>query len=267
MNRTLLVRTWRGQRTKLIAVSIALFGWGFVLPVVFASYGSQFRQLLDSGIIPKQITQFGGGDIFSLGGSIALGFIHPIAVALNSVFAIGFATSAVAGERQRGTLEVLLSRPISRRSLVATTYAATILFLAVTLAALLLGSLTASTLWGVADQIDTTRLPLLWLNGVLMFGAFGAVSLAASVSFDRLTPALGVALGLTIVSYFLDILGSLWPDAKGIQPLSLFHYMKANEVLAGTAPLSDLAVLAAVIAVALGFAFVRFPRRDIAAPS
>ena len=267
MNLTLLRRSWRGQQTKLLAVSIALFGWGFVLPIVFASYGAQFRQLIDSGIIPKAMTQFGGGDIFSLGGSIALGFIHPIAVALNSVFAIGFATAAVAGERQRGTLEVLLSRPISRRALVGTTYAALILFLAITLAVFLLGSLSASILWGVAGQIDTTRLPLLWLNGVLMYGAFGAVSLAASVSFDRLSPALGVALGLTIVSYFLDILGSLWPDAKGVQPLSLFHYMKANEVLAGTAPLSDMAVLAAVIVVALGFALVRFPRRDIAAPS
>ena len=267
MNGPLLLRTWRAQRTKLIAVSIALAGWGFVLPIVFASYGSQFRQLLDSGIIPKQLTQFGGGDIFSLSGSIALGFIHPIAVALNAVFAIGFATAAVAGERQRGTLEVLLSRPISRRSLVVTLYAATILFIAITLAAFLVGSFSASVLWGVAGQVDMARLPLLWLNGVLMFGAFGAVGLAASVSFDRLTPALGVALGLTIVSYFLDILGSLWPDARGVQPLSIFHYMKANDILAGTIPVGDFLVLVAVIAVSLAFALIRFPRRDIAAPS
>ena len=95
----------------------------------------------------------------------------------------------------------------------------------------------------------------------------GAVGLAASVSFDRLTPALGVALGLTIVSYFLDILGSLWPDARGLQPLSLFHYVRAPAVLAGRSDPVDLVVLVAVAAVAIAFALVRFPRRDIAAPS
>ena len=267
MNATLFVRTWRAQRTKLVAVTLALAGWGFVLPIVYASYGSQFRGLMDSGIIPKQLTQFGGGDIFSLSGSIALGFIHPIAVALNAVFAIGFTSSAVAGERQRGTLEVILSRPISRRSVIVTLYAASVLFVAITLAAFIVGSFSASVLWGVADQLDASRLPGLWLNGILLYGAFGAVSLAASVSFDRLTPVLGIALGVTIVSYFLDILGSLWPDARGLQPLSPFHYMKPNEVLAGTGSLGDLAVLVLVVAVSLAFALVRFPRRDIAAPS
>ena len=54
--------------------------------------------------------QFGGGDIFTLSGSIALGAIHPISLILNSVFAVGLATAAIAGERQRGTLEVLLAR-------------------------------------------------------------------------------------------------------------------------------------------------------------
>src|SRR5204863_250581 len=98
------------------------------------NYCAQFRQLLDSGLIPRQFANFGGGDIFSLGGAIALGFIHPIAVALNAVFAVGFAAAAVAGERQRGTLEVLLARPISRRSLAVTLYAAVILFAALLVA-------------------------------------------------------------------------------------------------------------------------------------
>ena len=58
-----------------------------------------------------------------LPGSIAVGYIHPIAIALLSVFAIVFPLSAVAGERQRGTLEVVLARPISRRSYYLTLFA------------------------------------------------------------------------------------------------------------------------------------------------
>ena len=115
MNGALLRHTWRLQQTKLASVSIALTVWGFLLPVIYARFGSQFTALMESGLLPEQFARFGGGDVFSLSGSIALGFIHPIAIILTSVFAVGFSASAVAGERQRGTLEVALARPISRR--------------------------------------------------------------------------------------------------------------------------------------------------------
>jgi ABC-2 type transport system permease protein len=267
MNTVLFRRTWAAQRAKLIAVAVALGAWGFFMPVIYASYGAQFRTLMDSGVIPRQLAEFGGGDIFSLPGAISLGFIHPIAVALNCVFAIGFSTGSIAGERQRGTLEVLLARPISRRSLATTLYAALLLFVGVAIAAFLTGVVVASALWGVSGELLPARLPLLWLNGVLLFAAFGAIGLAASVSFDRLTPVLGIVLGFTIVSYFVDVLGSLWPDAKGLQALSLFHYLKPHDVLLGTASPADFAVLAGVAIAGVAFALVRFPARDLAAPS
>ena len=87
-------------------------------------------------------------------------------------------------------------------------------------------------------------MPLLWLNGVLLFGSFAAIGLAASVSFDRLTPALGLTLGIVVVMYFLDVLGSLWPDAEFLQPYSLFHYLKPKAVLTGASEPFDFAVLA-----------------------
>jgi hypothetical protein len=66
----------------------------------------------------SQFAQFGGGDIFSLAGTIALGFVHPFTLLLMGIVAIGFPATAIAGEREKGTLEVTLARPISRRGLV-----------------------------------------------------------------------------------------------------------------------------------------------------
>jgi len=97
--------------------------------------------------------------------------------------------------------------------------------------------------------------------------AFAAVALAASVSSDRLTPALGVALAFVLVSYFLEALGSLWPDAAFLQDYSLFHYLDARGVLSGLADARYFAILAAVIVAAVAYALVMFPRRDLAAPS
>jgi ABC-type transport system involved in multi-copper enzyme maturation permease subunit len=267
MNGALLRHTWRVQRTKLAIVSIALIVWGFLPPVIYARFGSRFSALIQSGLLPEQFVRFGGGDVFSLAGAIALGFIHPIAIILTSVFAVGFSSSAVAGERQRGTLEVALARPISRRVLYLSLLAASFGFIAICIAALLAGSITGATFAGVVEELALSNLPLLWLNTVLLFGALAAIALAASVSFDRLTPALGVTLGIVIAMYVLEVLGSLWPAAEVLQRYSLFHYLKAKAILTGFAAPSDVVVLLSVILLAMVWALVVFPRRDLAAPS
>jgi ABC-2 type transport system permease protein len=267
MNHTVLRQTWRSQRLKLSIVSASLLVWGFLPPVIYANFGSRFRALMEGGMIPEQFARFGGGDIFSVPGSIALSLIHPIALILTSVFAVGFSSSAIAGERQRGTLEVLLARPVSRRSLYVSLAVSAFAFVAVLVAVLLVGGLLGSAFTGVLGELRVDRVPLLWLNAVLLFGSFAAIGLAASVSFDRLAPALGLTIAIVVLTYFFDILGSLWPKAEGLQPYSLFHYLKAKAILSGAAEPSDLVVLAAVIACAVTWALVVFPQRDLAAPS
>jgi ABC-2 type transport system permease protein len=267
MSRVLLLHTWRSQWIKLAAVAAGLSIWGFLMPVIYATFGADLRDLLESGVFPRQFSEFGEGDVFSLSGSIALGFIHPIALVLISVFAVGFTSGAVAGERQRGTLEVLLARPLSRRVAYGTLLLATALFIGIAVAAILAGSMVGATLFGVIDEIDIARMPLVWLNGVLLFGAIASIGLAASVSFDRLTPALGITLAVTIVSYFLEILGSLWPDAEALQPYSLFHYLKPKMILAGDIDAFGFGLLTAIVVGGIVYSLAVFPRRDLAAPA
>jgi ABC-2 type transport system permease protein len=267
VNRALLGHTWRSQQVKLVIVCLGLAIWGALFPIIYVSFGETFRQITDSGLIPKQLMEFGGGDVFSLSGSIALGSIHPIAIVLNSIFAVGFAVAAIAGERQRGTLEVLLARPLSRRSVYATLLVATLLFVGVAMAMTIVGVVIGSAFAGVANELVADRLALFWLNGVLLFGAFAAIGLAASVSFDRLSPALGITVAVVVVMYFLQVLGTFWPDARFLQPYSLFHYYDPKAILGGTARAGDFIVLAVISAIAIGWALFEFPRRDLAAPS
>lgn len=267
MNGALFRHTWRAYRARLMIVTVGLVLWGTILPIVYDSFGVQFQELMDSGLIPPQFAQFGGGDIFSLAGSVALGLVHPICVGLNLVFAVGYCAAAVAGERQRGTLEILLSRPLSRRSTYLTLGVAGALFIGVTVAGFIAGASLGSALTGRLDELGVANLPLLWLNAWLMFGAFGAISLAMSVSFDRLSPALGISLSIVLISYFLEVLGSLWPDARGLQPYSLFHYLDPKAILTGLPDWRDLAILTVVTGIAVAAALTIFPRRDLAAPS
>ena len=267
MSWRLFLRTWRAQRIKLALVAVALVIWGSLMPIIYEAFKEQIQILLGTGAIPQQFVQFGGGDLFTLPGTIALGFIHPIAVALGLVFALGFAVNAVAGERQRGTLEVLLARPVSRRRLYVTLLVATILFVAVAMAAQVVGTIVGLTASGALADVQPERLAIMWLNGVVVFAAFGAFALAASVSFDRLTPALGLSLAFVLVSYFLEIIGSLWIDARGLQPYSLFHYLDPKGALNGSMAIGDWLVPLGVLVAAVLVAWIVFPRRDLAAPS
>lgn len=266
MNAALLRHTWRLQRLKLALVALALLVWGGLMPFIYAKFGSQFKSLLASGLLPRQFTRLGGGDVFSLPGAVALSLIHPIAMILTSVFAVGFSAFAIAGERQRGTLEVVLARPLGRWTLYFTLLAATFGFLASAIGALLIGNIAGSTLAGVIAELPLEKMPLVWLNGVMLFGSFAAIGLAASGSFDRTAPAFGWTLGIAVVMYVLEVLGSLWPDAEVLQPYSLFHYFKPKAILLGEAQPIDFTVLLAVIVTAIVWTIVVLPRRDFAAP-
>ena len=56
----------------------------------------------------------------------------------------------------------------------------------------IVGSLVGAGLTGRIAELGVGQLPLLWLNGSLLFWTIGAIGLLASVSFDRLSPALGI---------------------------------------------------------------------------
>jgi ABC-2 type transport system permease protein len=263
----LLRRTWRAQRLRVALVALALLVWAALMPVIYATFGRQLASLLDTGIIPKPFLRLLGADPFSLDGAVALGWVHPIAIGLQVIFPIGLGAAAIAGERQRGTLEVLLSRPLSRRTLFVTDLVAIVGIAVVTTAAALAGTVIGAAAYGVAGGLDAGELAFLGLNTVALLGAIGAITLAASASFDRLAPAIGVGLAVLLLGYVLEILGTLWPDAAFLQPWSPFHYLRPLAALGGRGEPSDIAVLALVFVAATAYGLWNFPRRDLAAPS
>ncbi|MEO7117825.1 MAG: ABC transporter permease subunit, partial [Candidatus Limnocylindrales bacterium] len=230
MNQVIFRRTLAAYRTRFIICAVGITAWGLILPVIYATFGKSLADALKGNPFLSQFTQFGGGDLFTLSGAIAIGFIHPFSVALLAVFAVGFPIAAIAGERQRGTLEVLLARPVSRRSLYITDFLVGMLFLGLMLALELTANVVSSAAMGVLGEISVANMPILWLNGWLLFVAFMAVGFAASVSFDRVGPPLGITLAFLLIAYVIDVIASLWPDAKWIGEYSLFHYVKAKPV-------------------------------------
>ena len=267
MNMRLLLQTWRWQALKVGLVALALIGWGILIPIIYVAFVEPLRDALDAGLIPEQFVNFGSGDLLSLTGSITLALQHPLFLAMLGIFAVGLASTAIAGERQRGTLEVLLARPIGRRRIYLTFAFATAAIIVVLVGVAVVGMMIGATIQGVEGELEPARLPLVWLNGVLLWTSFASFGLAASVTFNRPGPAVGLTLAYLVIMYFLEVLGSLWEDAEPLQAWSLFHHFLPKEILAGDANAWDFALLAALTLVPAIYALIVFPRRDIPAPS
>ena len=267
MNLPLFGRTLAWQRTRWIIVTIAIFGWGVLIPVFYTAFSDLIRDLANSGAFPEELLSFGSGSLFTLPGSITIGTQHPLAIAMLGIFAVGATATAVAGERQRGTLEVMLARPVSRVTVYLSILIGLLVVVGLVLATLIGGFVVGSAIQGVLDELPLEHVPMLWLNGFLLWGAFATFGLAASVSFDRPGPALGLTLGYLLLHYFLEILGSLWREAAWTQEYSLFHHFQPAEILEGALDPIDLVILGIAFVVPIVYALVVFPRRDLAAPA
>jgi len=263
----LFIQTIRWQRVRLLIVVLAGIGWGLLIPIIYGAFSDVMRDLANSGAFPAELMNVGSGSLFTLPGAITLGVQHPLAIAMLSIFAVGAASTAVAGERARGTLEVLLARPISRLTLYVSLLAALLVTVLIVLVAILGGMVGGSAIQGIIEELDLALLPLVVLNGFGLWAAFTTFGLAASVTFDRPGPAIGLSLAYLLINYFLEILGSLWTDAAWSQEYSLFHHFDPGAILSGEAALLDLVIVFTAAILPVIYAIMVFPRRDLAAPA
>ena len=267
MSGPLFARTFASFRVRWLLIGLAITGWGIIMPIIYNAFSDAVRDLANSGAIPEEMLNFGSGSMFTLPGVLTVGLQHPIAIALIGVFAVGATATAIAGERQRGTLEIMLARPLTRTGVYVTIMAAILVVTGTLLALFLAGFVIGAASQGLLDELAVERLPIVFANGMLLWGAFATFGMAASVTFDRPGPALGLSLAYLLVNYFLEILGSLWPDAAWTQEYSLFHHFNPTEILTGGLDPIDLLIVGIAFVVPIVYALIVFPRRDLAAPA
>jgi ABC-2 type transport system permease protein len=268
VNLPLLRHTFGANALRLVVIAAGLVVMGIIMPSMYSAFGEEMADFIDSVPFFAQIANsFGGGDLISLEGSMALAFQHPFTLLLMGIIAIAFPALAIAGEREKGTLEVTLSRPISRRGLLATLAFAGVVFVALLVGVLVTSTGVTATLVGFGDQLDAAHLAQLWLVAALLFLVFMAFAFLVSVESDRAAPAVGIPAVFILVNYLAFAIGGIWPDVDVLEDWSLFNLLKAQQVLAEGAAVGDVAVMLALSALFLAIAFARFPRRDLAAPA
>ena len=174
---------------------------------------------------------------------------------------------ALSGERQRGTLELLLSRPLSRRKILLTMLLEGWVGAALVSFAYIVGTVLGAQIAGVTDQLAFEQLPILWAYGALFWGMFATIGIATSSSFDNTAPSMAITVSFIMANYILEVIGSFWDVVEPYRYLSLFNHFSPVDLLNGTVDDSAALLFGVVALIAAIWALYIFPRRDLAAPN
>ena len=179
------------------------------------------------------------------------------------VFAVASGSGAIAGEEERGTLDILFSHPLQRWSVLLQKFGAllvTILGLcAVLWLTIVLGTLVVDMDIGAGRVAEAT------LSAALLGALFGTLALAiGSVTGKR-----GASMGITgMVAVLAYLLNALRPVSDALEParfVTPFYYYIGADPLSNGLDLVHAGMLVMLTAVLAAVSVVAFERRDIGA--
>ena len=249
----------------------AAIGWSVAVAGVTLMYAAFYPSVRDSAAnlqtyfdnLPDSIKSVIGGNYATPAGYLRSELFSSLGVILFLVFAIGAGSRAVAGEEEHRTLDLLLSTPVRRRTLV------TDKALAITAVTLLLGAVVfvATTIAGPLFDltIPVARLVGACLMLVLLAIAFGAIALAIGTATGRRTIGNAVAGGIAVVALIVNALAVSVPALAAVKPLSPFRWYLEPDPLVSPVRLANVVVLLAIALVAYALAVVALERRDLSA--
>jgi len=177
------------------------------------------------------------------------------------VFALIAGSGAVAGEEEKGTLDILLSNPISRWQILVEK------FVAMCLSVTILAAILALTLIIGSPTVDLDVSPQRILDMVisveLLALAFGSVSLFLGAATGIRAVSIGITGALMVVSFLVNALAPVVDFLKDLQKFSpFFHYIGDNPLLVGLQG-GHVLVLLGITILCLSLSVIAFERRDL----
>lgn len=262
--RKTLYETW----VLHFAFGLALFLVGMLLTMLLPQLEEGLNQFLATLPFIRTFIQALLGDDF--GGNInadtlrAIVWVHPTVLTLLWAHEIVFCTRVPAGEIDRGTIDILLSWPLSRRKLYV---CETLVWLVAGLwlcGMLLAGHWTAGV-FAPARSVHSPRLPL-WVVGNLccVYLAVGAMTLLISALSNVRGRAMAAVFSLVLASFLLNFLIQFWPEIQFLSPLGVLGYYRPANILAtAKMPVADMLTLLGFGMIAWVGGLVIFCRRNI----
>jgi ABC-2 type transport system permease protein len=260
------------SRWSLVFSVAALFGLGWLFVYVTALNEAEIVGRLAAGEGGGRIQwlrNLGIGDAPSSIALIMASWNHPFILLLVASWAIGRGAGAVASEVERGTMDLILSRPISRFELLASQVCVAMLGLVLLGSALATGASVAVHYNVLREPPKSSDFVLPAANLVALgLPIYGYTLFFSSLDFVAKRPVfLGAVLTLAgfiawVVSMIPVLQSASW--RPWLERISIFRaYNPVDIVTGGHAVVFNIAILSGIGAACVALAFFSFSVRDL----
>jgi ABC-2 type transport system permease protein len=217
-------------------------------------------------MLPPFIKAFFGGEAVQYGNIaslIAIGYREPLVLLLYMLFAVGVPTALLAGEVQRGTMELILSRQTSKTHVYICAGLITVVGMYALVIVMFLGTVVSTSLYEFDQEVPLYLFFKLAVNGGILASAVGGIALLAAACFRR-SMAVSLTVAYLVVSYFIMIITQWWPRMKWLDPVTIFNYVDGAKIFTEPAwPVGEMCVLITLLVVSTLLGGLVWWRRDL----
>ncbi len=291
---TLVVKLLRDIRVALCVVMALLFAfqllWAKVTQRIVGEVLAQLSGLGLSIAMIRDVLFKESGKILQalMGGEniaieraqdmMSIAYVHPLTQTILCIWAVGRAAGALAGELDRGTMELLLAQPIRRGQIVLAHFAVDLIVIPLLACAMGLGTYAGINFFGMTDPraasmyVDIWRFVPALVSVMALVFAVSGITMAVSAFGRQRGKVLGLAVLIALVQFLINVIGQLWTPMEPLRPFTAFYYFQPQGIIlrAGGGMLLEtwtrIGTLAAVGAVGYSVAAWHFCRRDLPAP-
>ncbi len=182
---------------------------------------------------------------------------------LGVILSMSFAANNIVHEIEKGTIEFILSLPLSRLKFYFGRYFAGLFLLAIFTALSVLPVIPIAKLYDVSCVWENYF--KLSLGAFLFIGAIYSITTFFSAITNEKSKTYAFSAGIVITMYVLNILSSLKENLENLQYFSFFHYFSASKLLVdGEIDIHLVWVFSLTIVIFTVLGAIAYSRRDIA---
>lgn len=261
MNRGVYLKTLRDLRGQTAAWSAGLAAIAALNVLLYPTLQGMPDLIVFLDRLPPAFKAMIGDvrELARLEGFLRVKLFEPLPLLL-AIFTISQSAQAVAGEVEFKSMDLLLSRPVRRRSVVLAKTAALMT------ATLPMAFATFLSTWLCARAIDAPTSPALLAaataNGLPLAWILGGVALLGSCAALRTRSASLFAGALAVGAYVFETLRLLSPALEPWEWASLFAHQKAGVTVSGEVHAGPILVLLGGSVLLIAVAVFVFERRD-----
>lgn len=265
MLRSVLLKSLRDVRRSFAWWSLGLAGYVALIAAVYPTIrdNADLKELVDS--YPealKAFIAFGGQlDFTSAAGYLGSELFSFMIPALFLFASVGNGAGTIAGEEERGTLDLLLSAPLSRTRIAVEKLGAMCVEVAGLGLVLWLSLWIGARAFGL--ELSAGHLGAAVAVLVVLAAAYGSIAFMLAAATGRRTLAIGATVALAVGAYLVNSLASLVEALEPLQKVSPFYHYAAGDPLRQGLPAWHMLFLLAVGAAAAAVGVVLFARRDV----